>query len=277
MADETDEKKIAVIGAGNLGEALIRGLLEAKTVSPERMAVSDASAERLQAIESRNRLAMATTDNRRAADWADVVVIAVKPHVVARVIEDIAEGLRAEQLLISFAAAVPISRIEAGLKAPQPIVRAMPNIAMTVGASATALCSNAIATKEHIETAREIFSSVGEVVFVDEEQMHAVTGLSGSGPAYVFTILEALTAGGVKAGLPASTAAKLAAQTLLGAARMALASDLHPAALRDQVTTPGGTTIAGLHEMELQGVRGALISAVEAAVERSRELAERLG
>lgn len=269
-------QRIALLGAGNLGGALIQGLLDAGTSSPDRLSIADASPSRVEELREQHGLSLASTDNREAAAVADVIVIAVKPHIVADVVSDLAEDLRPDQLLISFAAAVPLRRIEAGLKAPAAVIRAMPNIAMTAHASATALCGNDEASEDQMALAAEIFGSVGETVFVSEDQMHAVTGLSGSGPAYVFTMIEALAAGGVKMGLPATVARRLAAQTLFGAAKMALASDRHPAELRDMVTTPGGTTIAGLHEMELQGVRGALASAVEAATERSRELAAML-
>ena len=217
-------QRIAVLGAGNLGGALIQGLLEAGTSLPDRLSIADASTSRVEELRAQHGLLLASTSNHEAAAAADVIVIAVKPHIVAEVIAELAEDLRADQLLISFAAAVPLRRIEAGLNAPSPVIRAMPNIAMTAHASATALCGNGEASEDHLALAAEIFGSVGETVFVSEDQMHAVTGLSGSGPAYVFTMIEALAAGGVKMGLPAAVARRLAAQTLFGAAKMALAT-----------------------------------------------------
>jgi len=268
--------KVAVIGAGNLGGALAAGLLRSGLVSSENMVAADRSEERLASLRADHGLARTTADNAEAAEGADVVVIAVKPHIVADALEEIASALAEDQLVVSLAAAVPIRRIEAGLPEEQPVIRAMPNIAMTEGASATALCANEYVTDEQRETALGIFRAVGVAQFVEEAQMHAVTALSGSGPAYAFLLMDGLAAGGVKMGLAPAAAQQLAAQTLLGAAKIALASDLHPGALRDQVTTPGGTTIAGLHELELGGVRAALMSAVEAAAERSFELAQLL-
>ncbi len=269
------DRTVAVIGAGNLGSALIAGLLDAGADAASVIA-ADVSEARLAELSARHTGIRTLPDNRAATREADVAILAVKPNLVAPVLLEIGGVLKPHQLLISFAAAVSMRSIESRLDDPQPIVRAMPNIAMTVHAAATGLCANAHATEAHRELAREIFSSVGETAFVDESQMHAVTGLSGSGPAYVFTMIEALAAGGVRMGLPPAAATKLAAQTLLGAAKMALDGDQHPAVLRDQVTTPGGTTIAGLHELELGALRGTLISAVEAAAERSIEIAQAL-
>lgn len=264
---------VAVIGVGNLGSALIEGLVKAGPAGPRRIVAADASAERLAALAS-SLPEIETTQSNIEAAAADIVVLAVKPHIVSPVLAEIAEALQPKQLLISLAAAVPIVAIEEGLQGPQPIVRVMPNIAMTVHATAAGLCGNAEATAEHLELAQAIFGAVGEAVTVTEGQMHAITGLSGSGPAYVFTLIESLAAGGVKMGLTAADSRKLAAQTFLGAAKMVLESGASPADLRDQVTTPGGTTIAGLHELERGGVRSALMDAVEAAAERSIELTE---
>lgn len=266
---------VGVIGAGNLGSALLGGLIGAGEGAPKRLLAADASADSLAAIAKRHPGVETTHSNTEAAA-ADIVVIAVKPHIVSPVLEEIADSLQPSQLLISLAAAVPIAAIEASLNGPQAIIRVMPNIAMTVHATAAGLCANAEATAEHMEIARAIFGAVGETVVVGEGQMHAVTGLSGSGPAYVFTLIESLAAGGVKMGLQAKDARLLAAQTFLGAAKLVLASGISPADLRDQVTTPGGTTIAGLHELERGGVRSALMDAVEAATDRSIELTELL-
>lgn len=274
MAAMLDKARITVIGAGNLGSALLSGLAEAG-VSADGLCAADASAEQRKRIESDLKL-RTSASNRKAIDGADVVVLAVKPHLVGPVVAEIAADLKPKQLLISLAAAVEIAALESHLSRPQPIVRAMPNIAMTVHAAATAFCKNDAAQASHLDLAREIFEAVGETVLVGENQMHAVTALSGSGPAYVFLVAEALTAGGVKCGLAPEAALKLAAQTLLGAAEMILESGLHPAALKDQVTTPGGTTIFGLGELEQHGVRGGLMAAVDAANERSLELAELL-
>ena len=268
---------VAIIGAGNLGGALAAGLLDSGMLAADRLRLADASKGRLAQLRKALKPALAAADNRRAAEGVDIVVLAVKPHVVGPALEGLAPYLKPSQLVISLAAAVPVATIETALPAGRPVVRAMPNIALTVGESATALCANSKATREQREAATSIFAAVGETVWVEESQMHAVTALSGSGPAYIFMVIEALAAGGVKMGLPAATASRLAAQTVAGAARMSLETTRHPAELRDQVTTPGGTTSHGLHELEQHGLRGALISAVEAATERSLALAELLG
>lgn len=273
-----EKRRIGIIGAGNLGGALAAGLLRSELADRETLCLADASEERLAQLAAELGGPRTTTDNRTAVESSDVVVLSVKPYVVAPVLEEVADLLQdGRRLVISLAAAVPISRIEDAIPGPCAVVRAMPNIAMTVQASATGVCANSEASEEDVEVALAIFRSVGVAERVDEGQMHAVTALSGSGPAYVFTLLEGLAAGGVKMGLPAPAAYRLAAQTLLGGARLALESGIHPGALRDQVTTPGGTTIAGLHEIESAGVRAALMSAVESAAERSIELAELLG
>lgn len=273
-----ERRRIAIIGAGNLGGALAAGLLRAKIVEAGDLCLADASAARLSQLSDELDGPRTIADNREAVRSADIVILAVKPYLVAPVLEEVGDLLAdGARLLISLAAAVPIGRIESSLSGPCPIVRAMPNIAMTVQASATGVCANSRVSDEDLESALSIFRSVGVAEKVDEGQMHAVTALSGSGPAYVFTLLEGMAAGGVKMGLPAPIAYRLAAQTLLGGAKLALESGKHPGELRDQVTTPGGTTIAGLHELESAGVRAALMSAVEGAAERSLELAELLG
>jgi len=288
----TFDRTVAVLGAGNIGSALISGLLEAKVLKPEKLLAADISETQLAALSKRHTIRVIQGGNREAAEQAGVIVLAVKPYMVGIVLDEIREVLRPDQILISVAAGVPIEFIESHLakpktkttakstaskaKARQPIIRAMPNIAMTVHASATALCANQAASKEHRRTAEQIFQSVGTVAWVAEEKMHAVTALSGSGPAYVYLILEGLTAGGVNMGLPHDVARALALQTLLGAAKLAQKTGEHPAALRDRVTTSGGTTIAGLAELERYGVRSALMEAVEAATERSEHLSRKL-
>ncbi len=266
--------RIAVVGAGNLGGALIGGLLDAG-VSRSRLKAADASTERRAEIKKIYGVSVSSS-NADAAKVADVVVLAVKPHLAASTAAELGPVLSRKQLVVSLAAAVPISTIEASLPARQPVIRAMPNLAMTVGCSATALCANPAANRRHKQLAQAIFESVGIALFVNEAQMHAVTALSGSGPAYVALFAEALAAGGVKMGLPAPIASALAAQTLRGTAELLLETGRHPGVVRDQVSTPGGTTIYGLHELEQHGVRAGVTSAVEAATERSIELSELL-
>ena len=263
---------LGIIGVGNLGGALAEGALAAGAVST--VMAADISTARLNELKDRigSRFAVGSAPSVGAA--SDIVVVAVKPHVVAAVIEEIRDELRPGCPLVSVAAGVQVKRIENSLRSGWPVIRAMPNLAMLVRESATALCANRFATEQGRESVESVFRAVGRVVWVQESQMHAVTGLTGSGPAYVSLLIEGLTAGGVKKGLQPPLARELACQLLYGTAKLLMEKDLHPAVLIDQVTTPGGTTIAGLKELELQSIRGALLAAVEAASERSEELAE---
>ncbi len=204
---------------------------------------------------------------------SDVLVVAVKPHVLPFVAKDVGASLPSGCVFVSVAAGVPIARIEAELPTRRPVVRAMPNLAMLVGESATALCANDLVSREQMHAVESIFRAVGTVAHVQESQMHAVTGLTGSGPAYVSLLVEGLVAGAVSKGLQPRLARELACQLLCGTAKLLQQKEWHPSELKDMVTTPAGTTIAGLRELELHAVRGGLLAAVEAATERSEELA----
>lgn len=267
---------ITVIGAGNLGKSLIGGLLDAGLTGKESLRATVAPGEDAAAVSKQFGVRCTAGGNSEAVQAADAIIIAVKPPYVAPVVREIRDCVNERQMLISFAAAVPISVIEAAVGKLMPVFRAMPNIAMTVRESATALCSNAKASSAQRQLAERIFRTVGTVCWVDESKMHAVTGLSGSGPAYVCLLIEGLIAGGIEAGLPHDVARELAQQTVLGAAKLCRDSGEHPAALRDKVTTPAGTTIAGLRAMESGGVRSALMAAVDAATRRSMELSAML-
>ena len=264
------ELTLGIVGVGNLGGALSEGALAAGAVG--RIVAKDVSKPRLEELGQRlgDRFTGDGPGNR-AAD-ADILVLAVKPHLIPNVTAELGTSVRPGSVVVSVAAGVPIGRIESGLPDGHPVVRAMPNLAMVVGESATALCGNPSVTGRHWDSVEAVFRSVGTTVRVAESQMHAVTGLSGSGPAYVALLLDGLASGGVKCGLPPDTARALACQLLYGTAKLLRDKDLQPSALRDQVTTPAGTTIAGLHELEANAVRGALMSAVEAAADRSAEL-----
>lgn len=263
-------QRIAFLGGGVMASAIHRSLLAAGLAAPEQVAVSDpAEASRARAAELG---AAATASNLEAARGADVVVLAVKPHIVPAVLEEIAPELGPGQLVVSIAAGVTLAQMQA-LAPGSPVVRVMPNTPVQVGAGAVAFCRGAHATEEHAALVRQLFEAGGLCVEVTEPQLDAVTGLSGSGPAYVFLMIEALADGGVRVGLPRAAALQLAAQTLLGAAKLVLETGDHPAVLKDRVATPGGTTIAGLAALERAGVRSGLIQAVEAAAQRSRELA----
>lgn len=264
-------KKIAVIGAGNMGEALIAGMLAAKAAVPDDMHATDIVAGRLDQAKARYGI-RAGMDNRAAAGWADIVLLAVEPQALDHVLDDLRSVLTEGKLILSVAAGYPIARIAARLAPAVRVVRCMPNTPSVVQAGVSALAWGEHVTAEDEGCARAIFESVGRVVVVEERLMDVVTGLSGSGPAYVFLIIEALADGGVKVGLPREAALELAAQTVFGAARMALETGEHPGRLKDRVTSPGGTTIAGLHALERGRLRASLMDAVEAATKRSQEL-----
>ncbi len=269
------EQRIGFIGGGNMAAALLRGLIQSGLSRAELLQVSDPSEDQ------RRRLAdelgvEVSADNRAVADASDVVVLAVKPQVLPRVLAELTDaaagGQETAKLWISVIAGATTARIEAGLGGAPRVVRSMPNTPALVGAGATALARGAHATEEDLKLAEALFGSVGRTSLLDEGLLDAITGLSGSGPAYVMLIIEALSDGGVRAGLPRAVATAFAAQTVYGAAKLLLDSQQHPAQLKDAVTSPGGTTIAGLEELERHGVRGALIGAVQAATKRSKEL-----
>lgn len=267
------EKRIAFIGGGNMTEALVAGLLKAGLATPDRVQATDVLPERRAHLQERHRI-KAMADNRAAAAWGEVLVLSVEPQILDEVLGEIRQAVRPGTLIISVAAGYPIARVAAGLSAQAHIVRAMPNTPSWVGAGVAALALGPGVTEEEAKLARLIFESVGMVVTVEERHMDAVTGLSGSGPAYVYLIVEALADGGVKAGLSRQAAQLLAAQTILGAARMVIESGEHPASLKDRVASPGGTTIAGLQKLEEGKLRATLMAAVEAAVKRSKDLAD---
>ena len=265
------QKKIALIGAGNMAEALVAGMLKAGVAKAGQLYATDILPERRTQLQGQYGIRTGA-DNGEAAAWGDVLILAVEPQILDEVLPAIARSIMKDSLAVSVTAGYPIGRLTAHLPPGTRIIRAMPNTPSSVGAGVTALALGPGVTKEDRETAEAIFGSVGTVVTVEERLMDAVTGLSGSGPAYVHLIIEALADGGVKAGLPRQTAQLLAAQTVLGAARMVIESGDHPAVLKDRVASPGGTTIAGLHKLEEGRLRAMLINAVEAACRRSKEL-----
>jgi pyrroline-5-carboxylate reductase len=264
-------RRLGFVGAGNMSEALIKGLLHAKVLPPERILASDVKADRLEHLHKLHGI-RTTSDNHLLLRESDVVVLAVKPQTFDKVLTDIGADLRPDQLLISVAAGVPIAALEARLPAGARVVRSMPNTPATVQAGATAIAAGAHAREDDLRIARELFEAVGRVVVLDEGLLDAVTGLSGSGPAYVMVIIEALADGGVKVGLHRDTALLLAAQTVFGSAKLLLETGEHPGRLKDMVTSPGGTAIAGLHTLESGALRKTLIDAVEVASKRAAEL-----
>jgi pyrroline-5-carboxylate reductase len=269
-------KKIVVIGAGNIGGALIGGMLAGGVADREHLVAAESSPARAAEVRDKYGIEVKTGGNSEAVAAADVVILAVKPTTVPHVLEEIRGALRAEQILISVAAAFPIALIEQLIGKRMPVFRAMPNIPVVVDEGATGLAANGAVTPEQRKFVESVFRSSGVVCNVEEEMMHAVTALSGSGPAYIYMIIEALIAGGLKMGLSHEVSTRLAEQTVLGAAKLVRETMLHPAILKDRVTTPGGVTIAAIHELERHGLRAMLISAIETATKRSQQLTHSL-
>jgi pyrroline-5-carboxylate reductase len=267
--------KLGFLGAGNMAGALIKGLLHAGVVDASNITASDVKKERLEQLAAAHGI-RTTMDNHAMAREVDVLVLAVKPQVIDKVLTEIGKDVRTETLVVSVAAGVPIESIEARLPANARVVRTMPNTPATALAGATALAAGTHATEADLAVARALFEAVGRVVVLDEVLLDAVTGLSGSGPAYVMLIIEALADGGVKVGLHRDTALLLAAQTVYGSAKLLLETGEHPGRLKDMVTSPGGTAIAGLHTLESGALRKTLIDAVESATKRSVELGEQM-
>lgn len=265
------EQTIGFIGIGKMGAALIEGLQAKKVVTAAQIIACDADPQACSRAERELGVKVAA-DNKQVAQDAPAVVLAVKPNVVADVLDEIAEPLGAK-LLISIAAGIPTAAIEARLGESARVIRVMPNTPCQVGEAAACFALGKQAQEEDAELVQSLFGAVGVCLRVEEKLMDAVTGLSGSGPAYVALIIEALSDGGVKMGLPRDVATQLAAQTVLGTGKMILEQGIHPGQLKDQVTSPGGTTVEGLHVLERAGVRGAFVAAVEAATNKSRLLA----
>ena len=264
--------KVAVLGAGKMGGILLQGFLKNNLLGPDQIVATVQHADRALALSVQLGVEV-TTDNRAAAEWADVILLGVKPVQVPGLVAEIQSGLAQGKMLVSFAASVTTGAIEAVAGMEIAVVRAMPNTPAMIGAGVTALCAGKFCTAEQMAVAQRIFGTVGRTVVVDEKHMDAVTGLSGSGPAFLYIIIEALAEAGVNVGLPRDIATLLAAQTTLGSARMVLETGYHPALLKDQVTTPAGCTVDGILELEEGGLRVTLIKAVKRATMRARELA----
>ena len=267
-------KKIGMVGGGKMGGALIEGMISRGRVGAAALTVADKDEKRLEELAKAYGVHV-TADNREAVRGADLVILSVKPQNMADVLSELAGEAAPEALFISIAAGIATTFIEERLGKGVRVVRVMPNLPALIGEGAAALAPGAFATKADLELARQIFTAVGIAVEVEESLMDAVTGLSGSGPGYAFLIIEALMDAGVRMGLTGDVALKLSAQSLLGAARLCLKGEKHPAELRDMVTSPGGTTLAGLKVLEEGRLRATLIAAVEAATRRSAELGGR--
>jgi pyrroline-5-carboxylate reductase len=267
------DKKLAVLGAGKLGETLIKGLLEAGVVETSNIIVTAGHQPRLDRMRERFGVS-GTLSNRMAVESADIIILGVKPQTVPTVLAEIGDVLQPSQILISVAASVSAAFIEKRLGAPVPVIRAMPNTPCLLKKGMTGLAPGKNARGEHLELAKYIFDAVGRTVVADEKHMDAITGLSASGPAFIYIIIESLAEAGVKVGLPRDVATELAAQTVVGAGSMVLETSEHPAKLKDTVTTPAGCTIDGILELEEGRLRVTLIKAVVKATERAKQLLE---
>jgi pyrroline-5-carboxylate reductase len=263
-------KKVGFFGAGKMATALAKGLLDAGLCKPDQILASDVDATQRAQFEKATG-AKTTTQNKEVARFCDIGILAVKPNHVLEVLHELRSSFN-HGLLISIAAGVPVVALEDGLGSTSRVIRVMPNTPALVRSGASAFCVGKNATQEDITAANSILGAVGLAFQLPENMLDAVTGLSGSGPAYIFLVIEALSDGGVEMGLPRDIATKLAAQTVLGAAKLVLESGKHPAELKDMVTSPGGTTIEGLHALEEHGVRASFMTAVRAATEKSRFL-----
>jgi pyrroline-5-carboxylate reductase len=265
--------KVAIIGAGKMGGILLQAFLKNNLVAAEQIFATVQHPDRAQALSVQFGVDV-TTDNLEAAQQADVILLGVKPLQVPDIIAQIKPALNSGKLILSFAASVKTRSIEDGAGCELAVIRAMPNTPAMIAAGVTALCGGRFVSTEQMAVAQRIFNTVGRTVVVDEKHMDAVTGLSGSGPAFLYIIIEALAEAGVNVGLPRDVATLLAAQTTYGSARMVLETGYHPALLKDQVTTPAGCTVDGILELEEGGLRVTLIKAVKRATQRAKELAQ---
>ena len=264
-------KKVAIIGVGKMGETLLNGMIKNNLVKKENLAGSTAQEEHAQEINKKYGI-QTYIDNKEMVLGKDIIILAIKPQMMKKVLSDIKDIIK-KQLIISIAAATSTQFIEECLEKDIPVVRAMPNTPALINEGMTVLCPGKYIDENHIQMAMDIFGAIGLVEVIQrEELMDVVTALSGSGPAYTYIIIESLTEGGVRMGLPRELAQKLTAQTLLGAAKMVLKTGMHPALLKDAVTTPAGVTVDGLMELEDGGIRVTLIKAVSRATEKSKEI-----
>jgi pyrroline-5-carboxylate reductase len=266
-------RQVGFVGSGNMGEALIQGLLQGHLCQPDQIICSDARPEKLKAIREKYGV-KGTSRNAEVAKKSDIIILAVKPQILKPVIHEIAKHCDLTKLIVSIAAGVSLDTIESFFQKELKLIRVMPNICVSVREGVSAIAGGRHASKEDLATAKTIFDSVGKSLFINEHLLDAVTGLSGSGPAYIFLIIDALADAGVKVGLSRDDALVMAAQTVLGAAKMLIETGEHPGKLKDMVTSPGGTSIAGLHALEKGGLRTTLINAVEVATQRAKVLGE---
>ena len=269
------KEKIGFIGGGKMGEALINGILRAGLSSSDKIMVSDVDKKRLQILEKEAGI-KTTQDNKKITSDSDIIILAVKPNMMGSVLDELNSEITSKHLIISIAAGIPLSFIESSLNKGCRAIRVMPNTPCLVGETAAGYALGKKATRNDGKLVGQILDAVGKSFLLEEKYLDAVTGLSGSGPAFIYVVIEALADGGVKMGLPRDVAITLAAQTAFGAAKMVLESGTHIGQLRDSVTSPGGTTIEGLHALEKGGIRNTLIDAVETATKKSKSLGKAL-
>jgi pyrroline-5-carboxylate reductase len=264
--------RVGFLGAGKMATALARGWLTARLVSADHVLAGDPVSEVRHTFTNQTGIGT-TSDNREVVTQSELLVVAVKPQNMPALLAELRPVIKEHHLIVSIAAGVTLRQLQEGVGATRRVVRVMPNTPCLVGASASAFAAGEHATSDDVALVQQLMQAVGRVIQLPETMLDAVTGLSGSGPAFVYLVIEALSDGGVRAGLPRDVATTLAAQTVLGSARMVLETGSHPAVLKDAVTSPAGTTVAGMQVLENAAVRGALIDAVIAATERARELA----
>ena len=268
-------KKIGFIGGGNMAEAIIKGLITSRFIEAKNITVSDTTQMRLNFLQKKHKV-LITSDNRKTTAKSDIVIIAVKPETVSKVLNEVGDLADNKKLFVSVAAGIHICHMEKSLIGNRGkkvgVVRTMPNTPSLVMEGVTAISHGTHVSKKELQIVHRIFEAIGKTVEVEENQLDAVTGLSGSGPAYILMVIEALSDAGVKMGLPREVSKTLTVQTILGTAKLALESDKHLSELKDMITSPGGTTIAGLHTLEASGIRASFINAVETATRRSVEL-----
>jgi pyrroline-5-carboxylate reductase len=271
VSSSVQPPRLAILGLGKMGSILLQAFCSQNVAEPESIVATVNHSESVDALAARFGVKV-TTDNRAAVKGADIILLCIKPQTLGEVVAEIEPELHENQLIISIAASVPTAYIEQRIPAKIPVVRAMPNTPSRVGAGMTAFCCGTAVKPTDLEIVHRLFDTVGETIRVDEKHMDAVTGLSASGPAYIFMILESLAEGGVKVGLPRDIAMKLAGQTVMGSAKMMLETGDHPALLKDAVATPAGCTVDGILELEEGGLRVTLIKAVVKASQRAKEL-----
>ncbi len=265
------KERIGFIGGGKMCEALIKGILRAKLSSIDRIMASDVDKKRCQILETEIKI-KTTQENKRVTSDSDIIILAIKPNVMGNVLKDLKSGITPKHLVVSIAAGIPLNFIESFVSADCRVIRVMPNTPCLVGETAAGYALGKNATQEDGKLVGKILNAVGKSYLLEEEHLDAVTGLSGSGPAFVYTVIEALSDGGVKMGLPRDVSTMLAAQTVFGAAKMVLETGMHTGELKDFVTSPGGTTTEGLHVLEKGAIRAIMIDAVEAATKKSKKL-----